>query len=106
MASSFQRHKLNLRILLVREQIFQLGFSTKRGRDNRGKGLGLYFVNEIVRGYEGAIEFTNVTNRAETFALRVQLQSGQTHTQIVATVVGNGGPMCRRNVDSEPEKLL
>ena len=89
-----------------REQIFQLGFTTRRGGENRGNGLGLYFVNEIVRGYEGEIGFSNVTNRPETFALRVELDSGRTHTQIIATVVGANGTMCRRSREAEPEKRL
>ncbi len=89
-----------------REQIFKLGFSTRRGRENRGKGLGLYFVNEIVRGYEGAIEFTNVSNHAETFSLRVELESGQTQTQIVATQITAQGPQCRLGNDSDVQKRI
>jgi signal transduction histidine kinase len=89
-----------------REQIFQLGFSTKRGRENRGKGLGLYFVNEIVRGYEGGIEFTNVTNRGEAFSLRVQLMSGETHTQIVITEVTDNGLLCKLGSDGKADKKI
>jgi len=89
-----------------REQIFQLGFSTKRERENRGKGLGLYFVNEIVRGYEGAIEFANITNRAETFSVRVELERGLTHTQIVVTSIGDKGPLCQLNSNSQLEKRI
>ena len=89
-----------------REQIFQLGFSTRRGRENRGKGLGLYFVNEIVRGYEGAIQFTNVANRAETFSLRVELESGQTQTQIVSTRMTDHGPQCQLSNGSELQKRI
>ncbi|NNE62852.1 MAG: sensor histidine kinase, partial [Gammaproteobacteria bacterium] len=36
-----------------RNRIFQLGYSSRRVRDHHGKGLGLYFVNEICKGFEG-----------------------------------------------------
>ena len=42
------------------ETIFQLGFSTRRNKEHHGKGLGLFFAKEIVRGYQGTISALNV----------------------------------------------
>jgi len=70
----------------VRAKLFQLGFSTKRVRENNGKGLGLYFVNEIVKGYEGKISVQNVSPPAESYLFTVILSNGD---QVTRTVIVN-----------------
>lgn len=55
----------------TRDKIFQLGFSTRRSKENNGKGLGLYFVNQIVKGNEGTITFDNISNKNQTLELSI-----------------------------------
>ena len=52
-----------------KDKIYQLGFSSRRVREHHGKGLGLYFVDQIVRGFEGSIEFDNIENEADRWCL-------------------------------------
>lgn len=83
-----------------KDKIFQLGFSSRRVREHHGKGLGLYFVNEITRGFEGSVGFENIDNREGRFALSVKLTNGELHKHEFAIVVVNGRPMCE---ESAPE---
>ena len=77
------------------DKIFQLGFSTKRVKEHNGKGLGLYFVNEIVKGYEGEIHFTNLHNRPDVYVIRAELENGAKLTEIINTELDeNGLPQC------------
>jgi signal transduction histidine kinase len=89
----------------TRGKIFQLGFSTKRIRENNGKGLGLYFVNEIVKGYEGQIDVHNVTSPKETYLLKTTLGNGDevTHTVIVDQN-DKQQPVCRNPENDEVAK--
>lgn len=75
----------------IKERIFQLGFSTKRAKDNNGKGLGLYFVQQIVKGYEGEIGFENISNRRDVYAVRVELENGETTTDTIYSKVDDAG---------------
>ncbi len=75
------------------QQIFQLGFSTLRGKDHHGRGLGLYFVNEIVRGYGGTIAFENIANATDTVSVRVQL-GDEIRTEVIEIEVSDGKPVC------------
>jgi len=85
-----------------RAQIFQLGYSTKRSREHRGKGLGLYFVQQIVKGYEGAIDFENIGNQAETYVIRLEFADGTKQSEIIHTVVSDTGqPLCRYHPSKE-----
>ncbi len=59
------------------DEIFKLGFSTRKNRQHHGKGLGLFFASEIVRGYQGSIEATNIENRECDYQLRLDLASGE-----------------------------
>ena len=77
------------------DKIYQLGFSSRRVREHHGKGLGLYFVNEIVKGFEGSIEFSNVDNREGSFVLSVKLANGEVHKHQLEIIKINGRPMCQ-----------
>ncbi len=78
----------------TREKLFQLGFSTKRSKGVNGKGLGLYFVNEIVKGYEGKIVVRNIKNKDEIYTVRIKLNNGGVVEQIIQASVDNGKPTC------------
>ncbi len=78
-----------------RDKIYQLGFSSRRIREHHGKGLGLYFVNEIIKGFEGSIGFENIGNREDTFTLAVKLGNGEIHHEQIDVIEVNGKPMCR-----------
>jgi len=89
-----------------RDKIYQLGYSTKRTRGHNGKGLGLYFVKQLVSGYEGSIDFRNLCNREHTYVVRIECDSGAVTNRIVATGVNDRGkPVCL-NEDGEQEKEL
>ena len=75
------------------DQIFQLGYSTKRVREHNGRGLGLYFVNEITKGYEGEIKVTNIINRPETYVLRIELSDGEKESHIIRTIFDDDGKL-------------
>ena len=78
-----------------KDKIYQLGFSSRRVREHNGKGLGLYFVHEITRGFEGSIGFDNIANRPDLFTLSVKLTNGELLQQQVEIVDIDGKPMCR-----------
>ena len=78
-----------------REKIYQLGFSSRRVREHHGKGLGLYFVHEIARGFEGGIDFSNIENRSDQLSMSVKLTNGELLQQQVGIVDIGGKPMCR-----------
>ncbi len=98
----------------MREKIFQLGYSTKRAREisashgeNTGKGLGLYFVNEITKGYEGEIRVENIRNREDTYVIRVEFDHGEKLTEIIHTRLDeNRLPRCQAPDDTEDGKTL
>lgn len=60
-----------------REHLFQLGYSTRRSREDHGRGLGLYFVNEIVKGYEGEIRIENIEPPEACYLLEIELDNGE-----------------------------
>lgn len=85
------------------EQIYQLGFSTKKSKGNNGKGLGLYFVKQIVTGYEGDIHYDNILNADETFVLRIETTDGNTTSDIIrVTCDEDGKPLCQKNETDAP----
>ncbi len=85
-----------------KERIFQLGYSTRRKKENHGKGLGLYFVNSIVQGYEGDISFINISNHIDTYSLRIELEKSETITEIIETTLVGNQPMI---ITPESEEL-
>jgi signal transduction histidine kinase len=78
-----------------KERIYQLGFSSRRVREHHGKGLGLYFVNEITRGFEGSIGFNNIDNREDRVSLSIKLGNGELLRQQIGVVNVAGKPMCQ-----------
>jgi signal transduction histidine kinase len=79
------------------QYIFQLGFSTRRRRGHHGKGLGLYFVNEIVKGYDGKLEFHNIDNQSEVVSLRIETTDGEINTDVIEIVIDEDTPLCRKS---------
>jgi len=74
--------------------LFQLGFSTRRAREHHGRGLGLYFVNEIVKGYEGRIRVHNIVTEGARYTVRIELDTDEVVTELVEVVVEQGQPYC------------
>ncbi|MGH1440724.1 MAG: sensor histidine kinase [Cellvibrionaceae bacterium] len=60
-----------------KDKIFQLGYSSRRKKEHHGKGLGLYFVNSIVQGYEGSIKFDNIKNNQEAYIATFYGENGE-----------------------------
>ncbi|TQV84980.1 ATP-binding protein [Aliikangiella coralliicola] len=60
-----------------KEQIFKLGYSTRRNKQHHGKGLGLFFVKQIINGYQGRIQVDNIENTETQYHLTVILASGE-----------------------------
>lgn len=55
------------------ENVFKLGFSTRKSKHEHGKGLGLFFVQQIIKGYRGEITATNVANPSIEYVIRLNL---------------------------------
>ncbi|MBA1146595.1 sensor histidine kinase [Ectothiorhodospiraceae bacterium WFHF3C12] len=93
----------------VREEdlghLFQLGYSTRRKREHHGRGLGLYFVNEIVKGYEGRIDVHNIDSQPTRYELRLTLQNGEEIVEPVETTIEDGRPRCQA-ANGEPTRTL
>lgn len=86
-----------------RDQIFQLGYSTRRVKEHHGKGLGLYFVHEIVKGYEGRIAFQNIQNAAKQLNFVFTSEQGNRLNRMVQLEVVQGRPV---NATAEDSKTL
>ena len=85
------------------DKIYQLGFSSRRIREHHGKGLGLFFVNEITKGFEGSIVFNNIENHDDNISLSVKLTNGEIYQHRLVIVDTDGRPMCR---DAESESQV
>jgi len=84
-----------------KDKIYQLGFSSRRIREHHGKGLGLYFVNEITKGFEGSIVFNNIENREDSISLSVKLINGEIQKEQVEIIELDGRPMCQLTESEE-----
>ncbi|MCH8551211.1 MAG: ATP-binding protein [Natronospirillum sp.] len=89
-------------------RIFQLGYSTRRVREHHGKGLGLFFVQEIVRGYDGRILVHNEDNRLSTDAqdkavwhFRFTLSNGDLVHETVQVQLEDGAPQVLASLDRD-----
>lgn len=78
-----------------RPNLFLLGFSTRRVREHHGRGLGLYFVNEVVKGYEGRIAVHNIQTPETRYAVRIELENDEVMTELIDVIVENGQPQCQ-----------
>lgn len=87
-------------------KVFQLGYSTRKVKEHHGKGLGLFFVGEIAKGYEGRVGITNVHNTGGWVSLRVTLSDGRVMTQMVDIVLEDELPRVRLNPEDAPDKQL
>ncbi len=87
------------------EYIYQLGFSTRRRRGHHGKGLGLYFVNEIVKGYDGKLEFHNIDNHNEVVSLRIETTDDEIITDVIEIVIDEETPLCRKSGAGQGDTL-
>lgn len=63
-----------------KSEIFKLGYSTRRNKQHHGKGLGLFFANQIVNGYQGKIAVENIDNQLTTTRITYLLASGEPQT--------------------------
>lgn len=90
-----------------KDNIFQLGYSTRRVRDKHGKGLGLYFVNEIAKGFEGSVSYDNIDNVEDSLSLRVELKNGSVQTHMLKTVLVANKLQCAlaQSIDLAASKL-
>lgn len=86
------------------EHIFQLGYSTRRVKENHGKGLGLYFVNEIVKGYEGRIAFENIYNKPMHLNFVFIAEGGELQNRAVQLDVAQGKPIIEGNEEAKSLK--
>ncbi|WP_419813167.1 sensor histidine kinase [Bacterioplanoides sp.] len=75
------------------DQIFQLGYSTRRIKEHHGKGLGLYFVQQIVQGFDGAITIKNIKNAAAFYHLRLEFVDGTLHNLSLKQTIEDGVPL-------------
>lgn len=90
-----------------RGQLFKLGFSTKRAKNHNGKGLGLYFSHEIVKGFEGEIDYENVTNREDTYVVRIETADGEVQSRIIKTVLNSDGVLeCQEDGADDIQKKV
>ncbi|WP_430461438.1 ATP-binding protein [Thalassolituus sp. LLYu03] len=78
-----------------KEQIFQLGFSTRKVREHHGKGLGLYFVQQITQGFDGDIGCDNITNHSGQYHLRLELDNGDVQNLHLEVALDDGRPQVR-----------
>ena len=89
-----------------KDRIYQLGYSSRRIREHHGKGLGLYFVNEIVKGFEGSIGFVNIDNREGYFVISIKLASGEVFKDQLEIISNNDRPVCRLGEDQDQRKQV
>ena len=74
-------------------QIFQLGYSTRRVKEHNGKGLGLYFVQQIVQGFDGSIAVHNIENSEAEYHLRLEFADGDIHNLTLNQTLEDGLPL-------------
>ncbi|WP_020410550.1 sensor histidine kinase [Hahella ganghwensis] len=89
-----------------KEQIFQLGYSTRRVKEHHGKGLGLFFVNEIVKGYQGHIQIENIPNQETTYSIRLALKGGEVVTRVVKATLEDGLPVLQEAGQEDSSRQL
>ena len=68
--------------------------------------MGLFFVNEIVKGYEGNILVENMINKPDVYSIRIALKNGEVITKVVTTSIDTGRPMICESQHDQPHKSL
>ena len=58
------------------EKVFQRGWSTKRGDEAIGRGLGLALVGQVVRRYDGTVEVGTSDLGGAAFSVRIDRSGG------------------------------
>jgi len=89
-----------------REQLFQLGYSTRRAKEHHGKGLGLFFVNQIITGYQGKISINNIVNQAQTYSIRFQFDNQSVVNKVIETQVDEPRPKAIETGDAQGSDSL
>ncbi len=90
-----------------KDRIYQLGFSSRRIREHHGKGLGLYFVDQIVRGFEGSICFENIDNHEDRLRLSIKLANSEIVTAQISITIVNSKPLCSiETMEMTPDKRV
>lgn len=87
-----------------KENIFKLGFSTRRKKEHHGKGLGLFFSQQIVTGYQGHIQVNNIYTPELQYTLKVALASGEVHNYLISIQMQNQKPFAKLAEDEEWDK--
>lgn len=88
-------------ILEDASQVFQLGFTTRRTQGHHGKGLGLYFAQQIVQGFDGDISFTNIDNQDDDYYLRIELANKEVQHLHLLQRCSEGMPRLKHNETDE-----
>ena len=57
----------------------------------------MYFVNEIIKGYDGNIAFSNIHNSSDVLSLRIETDSGEVITEVIELVIEEDTPLCRKS---------
>ena len=74
------------------DNIFQIGFSTRKTKEHHGKGLGMYFVKEIVQGYTGVIGVENILNQPLSIELNAITNDGEVYQEFFSIDYENKRP--------------
>ena len=83
-------------------QLFKLGYSTRRVKEHNGKGLGLYFVQQIAQGFDGVVSVNNIDNERCDYHLRLEFDDGEVRNQTLQQTLDNGQVMLQ--LDEGPGK--
>lgn len=85
--------------------IFKLGFSTRRTNQHHGKGLGLYFASEIVKGYNGQIRVNAIQNIEKLYYLKVHLKKGAPlNIELASHYRDNRMKLVEKTGETQPEE--
>ena len=83
------------------DELFKLGYSTRKSHKHHGKGLGLFFTQEIVNGYQGKIEVINIANEPKILNLKLTLASGEQKEFELQTHFNQDGLRIKSNLIGE-----
>ncbi|WP_196141118.1 sensor histidine kinase [Aliikangiella sp. G2MR2-5] len=87
------------------ENIFTLGYSTRRNHKHNGKGLGLFFGRQIIDGYQGEIKVENIATNASKLIVKLVLTNGEELCHEIESIADNGRPQCRLAEEKFTDKV-